>query len=39
MLTESPNHVIYNMFIFLSFEIFSATHSGAIEESFRENYA
>ena len=29
--------MIYNMFIFLKFEIFLDTHSGAIGESFREN--
>ena len=29
--------MIYNTFIFLKFEIFSDTHSGAIGKSFREN--
>ena len=29
--------MMYNMFIFLKFEIFSNSHSGAIAEPFREN--
>ena len=34
---EPPDHMIYNMFIFLKFEIFSNSHFGAFAESFREN--
>ena len=35
--SKSPDHVIYNTFIFLKFEIFSKSCSGAIAELFREN--